>query len=357
MPRFIGLDVGHDRPQGRCRFRDDGSVADRARRRTRSSSHAPGGRSRIPSCGGRPAARYSAGWATPTGSAWRVRCTAWSHSTANSARCARPSSGTTGGRRRNARRSSAGSVRTRAVAADRQSGAGRVHRAQAALDAAARAGDLRAASATSLLPKDYVRLRLTGEIATDVSDASGTLLFDVAAGGGATRCSARPRPARGRAAAAADESPRPAGRASGGVPGGRRRRRPGGGRGRHRLATGRARRRSSSDVRRRLLRTRATAPIPWPALHTFCHAGPDSWHAMGVMLSAARLAALAARRARRRRAVRRAGGRGGALAAGRGRRAFLPYLSGERTPHADPDARGAFLGLGLDTTAARSCAP
>ena len=42
-----------------------------------------------------------------------------------------------------------------------------------------------------LLPKDYVRLALTGERATDVADASGTLLFDVAAVAGATRCSTR----------------------------------------------------------------------------------------------------------------------------------------------------------------------
>ena len=41
------------------------------------------------------------------------------------------------------------------------------------------------------LPKDYVRLRLTGEWATDVADASGTLLLDVAAGAGRRRCSRR----------------------------------------------------------------------------------------------------------------------------------------------------------------------
>ena len=72
--------------------------------------------------------------------------------------------------------------RGRARAPDRADGqprAHRLHRAEAALAARARAGGLRRI-AHILLPKDYVRLRLEGELAIDAADASGTLLFDVA---------------------------------------------------------------------------------------------------------------------------------------------------------------------------------
>ena len=83
-------------------------------------------------------------------------------------------------------------------------------------------------------------------------------------------------------------------------------------------------------------------------MHAFCHAVPGGWHAMGVMLSAAGSLALAARRRRAGRAVRRSS----SPRRSRGRPAsractFLPYLAGERTPHADPNARAAFAGLSL----------
>jgi xylulokinase len=84
---------------------------------------------------------------------------------------------------------------------------------------------------------------------------------------------------------------------------------------------------------------------PAGRLHAFCHAVPGMWHFMGVMLSAAgslqwyrdTLAAdvsfdnlLAAATT---------------VPAGSDGLYFLPYLTGERTPHPDPDARGAFIGL------------
>ncbi len=84
---------------------------------------------------------------------------------------------------------------------------------------------------------------------------------------------------------------------------------------------------------------------PQARLHVFCHAVPDTWHAMGVMLSAAgslhwlrgvlggsyeRLLAAAER-----------------WPPGCEGLSFAPYLSGERTPYADPDIRGAFCGLDL----------
>jgi xylulokinase len=80
-------------------------------------------------------------------------------------------------------------------------------------------------------------------------------------------------------------------------------------------------------------------------VHVFCHAVPETWHAMGVMLSAAgslawlRQVLDADYRALDAAAERWAPGSEGLL--------FAPYLAGERTPHADPDARGAFTGVSL----------
>jgi xylulokinase len=80
-------------------------------------------------------------------------------------------------------------------------------------------------------------------------------------------------------------------------------------------------------------------------VHVFCHAVPETWHAMGVMLSAAGSFAwlrgvLGADFATLvDEAARWPAGAEGLL--------FAPYLAGERTPHADPEARGAFVGLSL----------
>ena len=88
------------------------------------------------------------------------------------------------------------------------------------------------------------------------------------------------------------------------------------------------------------------AADPAARVHVFCHAVPGRWHAMGVMLSAAgSLAWLHERVAPEsyerllNEAERWPPGAEGLL--------FAPYLAGERTPHADPDARGAFVGLSL----------
>jgi xylulokinase len=185
-----------------------------------------------------------------------------------------------------------------------------------------------------LLPKDYVRLRLTGERAIDAADASGTLLFDV----GARRWSDE----------VLDELDLP--RAwlppvyeSPDVPGA-----PGAGdQAAAALGVGVDRPGPLSIVL-------GTSGVVFAALprfaadrearvHVFCHAVPGGWHAMGVMLSAA--ASLQWLRG----AV---GGTYEELTAeaekwppGTDGLTFLPYLAGERTPHADPDARGAFAGL------------
>ncbi len=82
-------------------------------------------------------------------------------------------------------------------------------------------------------------------------------------------------------------------------------------------------------------------------VHAFCHAVPGSWHAMGVMLSAAGslrwLRDTVAGGVSYDELLAEAAG----WPAGTEGLTFLPYLVGERTPHADPDARAAFAGLGV----------
>jgi len=84
------------------------------------------------------------------------------------------------------------------------------------------------------------------------------------------------------------------------------------------------------------------APAPESALHTFCHALPGQWHQMGVILAATDALAWYGRLVGTDPAALTAG-LGGLQAPGRP--LFLPYLGGERTPHNDAQVRGAFLGL------------
>ena len=95
-------------------------------------------------------------------------------------------------------------------------------------------------------------------------------------------------------------------------------------------------------------------PNPASAVHAFCHAVPGRWHQMSVMLSAAnglqwvtRLTGTASEAALMERIE--------ALSDEARDRAplFLPYLSGERTPHNDPHAQGVFFGMDNETDAAR----
>jgi xylulokinase len=197
-----------------------------------------------------------------------------------------------------------------------------------------------------LLPKDYVRLRLTGERAIDVADASGTLLFDVAGRRWSEEVLAALDLPLGWLPRAL-ESPEVSGETRGGVP----------------VAAG------AGDQAAGALGVGVTAPGPLsvvlgtsgvvfaalPAfaadegarVHVFCHAVPGAWHAMGVMLSAAGSL-------RWFRDVFAPGESWDGLTTAAERwepgaegLVFLPYLSGERTPHADPDARGAFAGLSM----------
>jgi xylulokinase len=270
--------------------------------------------------------------------------------------------------------------------------------------------EIHAQIAHVLLPKDYVRLRLTGELATDVSDASGTLLFDVArrrwsdpvlealdvdpawlpralespevsgvtdatAGGGLGGTAAG---RRGDAQAWSGGVPFAAGAADQAA---RRRAWRDGAAGAGDQAAGRRAARAWRDgipvaagagdqaagalgvgVDRRppapasvVLGTSgvvfaaadAFAADPHARVHTFCHAVPGAWHAMGVMLSAAGslrwLRDAVAPGEDFATLVREAE----AWPPGVEGLTFLPYLAGERTPHANPDARGAFVGLSL----------
>jgi xylulokinase len=188
-----------------------------------------------------------------------------------------------------------------------------------------------------LLPKDYVRLRLTGDRAIDVADASGTLLFDVA------------RRRWSDDMLAALELPRewlPTAYESPLVPGA-----PGAGdQAAGALGVGIDRPGPVSIV----LGTSGVVFAALPAfaadaqarVHAFCHAVPGGWHAMGVMLSAAGSLGWL-RDAVARESYEVLLGEAARWPAGVEGRLFQPYLGGERTPHADPDARAAFVGLSL----------
>ena len=197
-----------------------------------------------------------------------------------------------------------------------------------------------------LLPKDYVRLRLTGERAIDVADASGTLLLDVANrrwSDDVLEALELPR----EWLPPVLESPEISGETSSGIA----------------VAAGAGDQPAAAlgvgiDGPGPLSVVLGTSGVVLAALpayqadsqarvHAFCHAVPGAWQAMGVMLSAAGslqwLHDVAAPDVSfdtlLDEAARWEPGAEGLF--------FLPYLAGERTPHADPDARGAFVGLEL----------
>lgn len=208
-----------------------------------------------------------------------------------------------------------------------------------------------------LLPKDYLRLMLTGEKASDMSDASGTLWLDIAQ----RRWSAPMLAAVGlderhmpRLVEGTDVSGllRPALADVLGLPvvpvagGGGDQAAGAVGAGVTEPGTAFLSLGTSGVV---FAAGAQFAPDPARGLHAFCHALPGRWHVMTVMLSAAACldwvaqltgfsdvaAALAAAQA--------------SQMAQRDLPIFLPYLSGERTPHNNPDAKGVFFNLQHDT--------
>jgi xylulokinase len=225
--------------------------------------------------------------------------------------------------------------------------------------------------ATVLLPKDYINYRLTGELATEVSDASGTLLFDVAhrrwseemlraldlpasilppvhasteiVGRVTAEAAAATSLAAGTSVVAGGADNACAAVGLGVIRDGQ-------------VAT-------SIGTSGTVIAPSADLRLdPQARLHAFCHAVPDTWYLMGVVLSAGGSLRwfcdmLASEE------VRQAAAEGRdpydvimeeaqSVPAGSEGLFFLPYLSGERTPHGDPNARGVFFGLSLRHTRA-----
>lgn len=87
------------------------------------------------------------------------------------------------------------------------------------------------------------------------------------------------------------------------------------------------------------------APRPDSAVHTFCHAVPGKWYQMGVILAATDSLNWLAGNLQQDAAALTSGL--GDQINGPGKARFLPYLSGERTPHNDSDIRGALVGLDI----------
>ena len=215
--------------------------------------------------------------------------------------------------------------------------------------------------ATVLLPKDYVRLRMTGERATDLSDASGTLWVDVrnriwspemlAASGLETRHMPRlcegtevTGHLRGEIAEAWGMSSVPVVAGAGDNAGGAA--------GVGVIADGDALLSlGTSGVI--FVANDSFRPNPAQAVHAFCHCLPDRWHQMSVMLNAAVCVDWAARLTGHADARSFLAGIETGKNASSDGVVFLPYLGGERTPHNDPKAKGVFFGLthGTDTDA------
>jgi xylulokinase len=196
-----------------------------------------------------------------------------------------------------------------------------------------------------LLPKDFVRLRICGERATDAVDASGTLLFDVAARSWSDDVLEALELERDWLPPV-HESPALAGLSGRGVA-------VAAGAGDEAAAAVGAGVIDESDPVSIVLGTSGVvvaaldgyAADPQGRAHSYCHAVPGGWHVLGVMLSAGGslrwLRDLFDPRASFERLIAEAS----AWEPGSGGLLFATQLAGERMPHADPDARGGFVGL------------
>lgn len=217
-----------------------------------------------------------------------------------------------------------------------------------------------------LLPKDYVRYRLTGEFATEVSDASGTLLLDVVKRRWSTALlnkldlDAGLLPEVFESEDVTGGLSQSAAKAMGlnvGTPV------VGGGGDQAASAIG------NGIVRKGVVSaTMGTSGVvfahsdevqvdPEGRLHTFCHAVRGKWHVMGCVLSAGGSLQwfrnelcreeIAAAKKKKVDPYELITHQAEAAPAGSEGLFFLPYLTGERTPHADPNARGSWVGLSL----------
>jgi xylulokinase len=219
--------------------------------------------------------------------------------------------------------------------------------------------DIFAATKMVLLPKDYVRLCMTGDTASDMSDSAGTLWLDVAARDwsdlmldatgldrshmpklyegsevtGQLRAELAVAWGMARVAVVAGGGDNAAGAVGVGVVHA----------GDAFLSLG------TSGVL--FLANDGYRPNPAGGVHSFCHALPNRWHQMSVILSAASCVDWAAKLCGVKDAAALF-----ALIEARGAptstEMFLPYLSGERTPHNDPAAKGVLFGLTHESDAA-----
>jgi xylulokinase len=205
-----------------------------------------------------------------------------------------------------------------------------------------------------LLPKDYVRLRLTGEYALDKADGAGTILFDLAARdwsaeilraleidpawlpptfegptvtGAITSESAAATGLRAGTPVVAGGGDQAANGVGVGV-----------------VAPGAI---ALSLGTSGVIFAATDRPLfePQGRVHAFCHAVPGRWHMMSVMLSAAGSLRWFRDALAPEVAFGDLAGSAAEVPVGSDGLLFLPYLTGERSPHPDPLARGAFVGL------------
>jgi xylulokinase len=217
-----------------------------------------------------------------------------------------------------------------------------------------------------MLPKDYVRFRLTGERAIDMADASGTLMLDVANRRWSKQVLSKTDIAENMLPAL-HESPQVCGRVSAdganatglklGTPvvaGAGDQAAGAVGMGIARAGAVSATIGTSGVV---FAATDRPALDPQGRLHTFCHAIPGRWHVMGVTQAAG----LSLRWFRDQFGVASGNGRdpydvladeAARVPAGSEGAFWVPYLMGERTPHLDPNARAAMVGLTASHTRA-----
>ena len=207
-----------------------------------------------------------------------------------------------------------------------------------------------------LLPKDYIRYRMTGEFASDMSDSSGTYWLDVATrqwSDDLLRASDMRRDQMPRLCEGSDATGRltAAVAKAWGMP-----KRPvvAGGGGDNAAAscgigavTDGAAFVSIGTSGVMFVSNDTFSPNAARAVHAFCHAVPDTWHQMGVILSAtASLEWLAGVLGTPAPLLTKALG---TKLSGPSSALFLPYLSGERTPVGDAQVRGLMMGLGHET--------
>ena len=219
--------------------------------------------------------------------------------------------------------------------------------------------DLLAQARHVVLPKDYIRLKMTGKIATDVSDAASTAIFNIhrntwadailqhvdlppeilppvlastAVAGQLTPHAAEELGLQAGIPIIAGCADQPAQAIGNGI-----------------IAPGKASVTTGSGGQVFTPLSPSNGPLPTdPRLHVFNHAVPNMWYGMGAILSAG----LSLRWLRDLTGLQHNPNAYATLSAeaadvppGANGLIFLPYLSGERTPHMDPLARGSFIGL------------